>query len=228
MRPARCSWPRPRAYHSGDSDEIDWVLRRMHATRAQGAALYAVGVSLGANALLKWLGERGPQARLVRAAAGVSAPQDLHAGAMALSRGFNRVYTRNFLATLRRKSLAMLARHPGLFDAERLRSARTFFDFDDLVTAPLHGFDGALDYWRRASCKPFLRGIEVPTLVVNARNDPFLPAAALASAREVSPAVTLCYPDTGGHVGFASGAPPGRLDWLPRTVLSFLEASTDG
>ena len=218
----------PRAYHSGDSDEIDWVLQRMRDEHAQGAPLFVAGVSLGANALLKWLGERGAAARFVQAAAGVSAPQDLHAGAMALSHGFNRVYTRNFLVTLKRKSAAMLARHPGLFDADRLRTARTFFDFDDLVTAPLHGFADAMDYWRRSSCKPYLGGIEVPTLVINARNDPFLPAAALAGPHEVSAAVTLCYPATGGHVGFVEGAPPGRLDWLARTVLGFMQRNAHG
>ena len=219
---------RPRAYHSGDSDEADWVLQRMRNEHAPRAALFAIGVSLGGNMLLKWLGERGAQATFVRAAAAVSPPQDLHASAIALSHGFNRAYTRNFLITLKRKSLAMLERHPGLFDAERVRAARTFFEFDDLVTAPLHGFAGAMDYWRRASCKQYLRGIAVPTLVINARNDPFLPAEALARADQVSRTVTLCYPDTGGHVGFATGAPPGRLDWLPTAVLHFLEERRHG
>lgn len=218
----------PRAYHSGDSDEADWVLRRMRDEHAPHTTLFAVGVSLGGNVLLKWLGERGTQAEFVHAAAAVSPPQDLHASAIALSKGFNRIYTRNFLFTLKRKSLAMLERHPGLFDADRVRTARTFFDFDDLVTAPLHGFADAMDYWRRASCKQYLRGITVPTLVINARNDPFLPQAALARADQVSRVVTLNYPATGGHVGFATGAPPGRLDWLPTTVLRFLEERRDG
>lgn len=214
----------PRAYHSGDSDEIDWVLARMRDTHARGAPLYVVGVSLGGNVLLKWLGERGPAASHVRAAVAVSPPQDLQAGADALACGFNRVYTHNFLATLKRKSLGMLERHPGLVDADRVAAARTLAEFDDAVTAPLHGFSDARDYYRRASCKQYLPGITVPTLVVNARNDPFLPASALAGPTEVSSAVALCYPDEGGHVGFATGAPPGRLDWLPAAVFGFFDA----
>ncbi len=217
----------PRAYHSGDSDEADWVLRRLAALRAaegRSGPLVAVGVSLGGNVLLKWLGERGADAAFVAAAAAVSPPQDLHAGAIALSAGFNRLYTANFLKTLRRKSLAMLDRHPGLFDRARVASSRDFFDFDELVTAPLHGFGSAVEYWRRSSCRQFLGGIAVPTLVVNALNDPFMPARALAPQSEVSRAVRLEYPATGGHVGFLTGAPPGRLDWLPTRLFAHFDA----
>ena len=212
----------PRAYHSGDSDEADWILRRLAAARGP-APLAAAGVSLGGNVLLKWLGERGADARFVAAAAAVSPPQDLHAGAIALSRGFNRVYTAHFLRTLRRKSLAMLERHPGLFDRAAVAASRDFFDFDGLVTAPLHGFASAVDYWTRSSCRPFLGGVEVPTLVVNALNDPFLPASALARPDEVSRAVRLEYPAEGGHVGFLVGPPPGRLDWLPRRLFAHFD-----
>ena len=209
----------PRAYHSGDSDEIDWIMRRL-VVRAEGAPVFAAGVSLGANALLKWLGERGDEAaRLVTAAAGISAPQDLRAGADALARGFNRIYTRNFLATLKRKSLAKLARWPGLYDARRVRQARDFHDFDDLVTAPLHGFRDCFDYWARSSCKPWLAAIRTPTLVINARNDPFLPARFLAAPGDVSPMVRLDYPRAGGHVGFFEGRPAGGDAWLPRRIL---------
>ena len=214
---------RPRAYHSGDSEEADWALRRLAAHRAHAGGtgpLLAVGVSLGGNVLLKWLGERGTEAGFVSAAVAVSPPQDLHAGAVALSRGFNRVYTANFLLTLRRKSLAMLERHPGLFDRDRVAASRDFFDFDELVTAPLHGFESAVDYWTRSSCRRFLGGIAVPTRVINALNDPFLPAAALAPPHEASSAVRLDYPAEGGHVGFLLGAPPGRLDWLPQQVFA--------
>jgi hypothetical protein len=212
----------PRAYHSGDSDEIDWMLRRL--AREHGRALYAAGVSLGGNALLKWLGERGEEAgRVVRAAAAVSAPVDLTAAGDALERGFNRVYTRNFLITMKRKSAAKLARHPGLFDGRRVARSRTLREFDDLVTAPLHGFRDAADYWARASAKPWLAHIRVPTLVVNARNDPFLPAASLPRPDEVAPQVTLEYPPAGGHVGFVHGPFPGRYDWLPRRIAAFFD-----
>ena len=212
----------PRAYHSGDSEEIDWILRRIHAAHP-GRALYAVGVSLGGNVLLKWLGERGAAARdIVKAAAAVSTPFDLAASGHHLARGANRLYTLYFLATLKPRSLAKLRRHPGLFDENRLRQARTLHAFDDVVTAPLHGFANADDYWRRASSKPWLRSIDVPTLLINARNDPFLPAHALPGADEVSPAVTRDFPATGGHVGFVSGAWPGNLDWLPQRLMHFL------
>jgi len=211
----------PRAYHSGDSEEIDWIVRRI-ARRAGDAPVFVAGVSLGANALLKWLGERGDEAaRLVTAAAGISAPQDLRAGADALARGFNRLYTRHFLVTLKRKSLAKLAAWPDLYDARRVREARDFHDFDDIVTAPLHGFRDCFDYWSRSSCKPWLAAIRTPTLVLNARNDPFLPARHLATPAEVSPHVSLDYPLAGGHVGFFEHHVPGAGAWLPRRVLGY-------
>ena len=211
----------PRAYHSGDSDEIDWILRRLkaaHPTRA----IHAVGVSLGGNALLKWLGERGScAAELLTAAAAVSAPVDLTACGHHLGRGFNRVYSRHFLHTLKPRAAAKLKRFPGLFDERQLRAASTVYQFDDAVTAPLHGFSGADDYWRRASSKPWLPAIDLPTLLLNARNDPFLPQDALPRADQVSQAVTIEFPPHGGHVGFVSGSLPGRLDWLPRRLLHF-------
>jgi predicted alpha/beta-fold hydrolase len=217
---------RPRAYHSGDSSEADWILRRIAAQRrqaAQGGPLWVVGISLGGNVLLKWLGEQTHSADFVTAAAAISPPQDLHAGAVALASGFNRVYARHFLVTLRAKSLAMLERYPGLFDGQRVAQARDFFDFDGEVTAPLHGFASALDYWTRSSCRQFLGSITVPTLVINSLNDPFLPAAALATPAQASKSVTLEYPREGGHVGFLAGRPPGRLNWLADRVFAHLQ-----
>jgi uncharacterized protein len=221
----------PRAYHSGDSDEADWVLRRISARRSRDGSrglLLAAGISLGGNVLLKWLGERGNAADFVAAAAAVSPPQDLHAGALRLSRGFNRLYALNFLVTLRRKSVAMLERYPGLFDAKQVAASRDFFEFDELVTAPLHGFKSAMDYWQRSSCRQFLGGIAVPTLIINALNDPFLPVQALARPAEVSTAVALHYPREGGHVGFLRGAPPGKLDWLAEQLFAHFNAATGG
>jgi uncharacterized protein len=212
----------PRAYHSGDAQEIDWILRRLRAQNTV-APLYAVGISLGGNALLKWLGESGSSAlRVIDAAIAVSAPLDLMAAGDALGQGFNLVYARHFLATLRAKSLAKLERFPGLYDAGAVRASRTLREFDDLVTAPLHGFRNTDDYWTRASSKPGLKNIRVPTLVINARNDPFLPATALPGPGDVSAAVTLEQPEEGGHVGFVSGTFPGDLGWLPRRLLEFL------
>jgi hypothetical protein len=215
----------PRAYHSGDSAEIDWILRRL---RPGNPRLFALGVSLGGNALLKWLGEAGARAAAVLdGAAAVSAPVDLMAAGDALDRGFNLVYVRRFLATMKHKSLAKLARYPGLFDAARVRAAGTLREFDDIVTAPLHGFRNTDDYWTRASAKPWLRGIEVPALVLNARNDPFLPASALPAPHETAASVLLEQPPDGGHAGFVSGRFPGSLAWLPQRILDFFGSSAD-
>jgi len=214
----------PRAYHSGDSAEIDWMLRRFRLD-AGDAPLLAAGVSLGGNALLKWLGEQGTRAaEVVTAAAAVSAPIDLMAAGDALGRGVNLLYTRAFLATLRKKCAAQLARHPGLYDREAALGARTLREFDDVVTAPLHGFLDTDDYWRRASSKPWLSRIEVATLLLNARNDPFLPARALPLPGDVAAAVQCEFPDQGGHAGFVSGAFPGRIDWPVHRIISFFES----
>ena len=178
--------------------------------------------SLGGNALLKWLGERGAAAReLARAAAAVSAPLDLAAAGAALDQGFNRVYTARFLKTLKAKALAKLDRFPGLYDRHALAAVKRIKDFDDLVTAPLHGYRDADDYWARAASKPGLKAIALPTLIVNARNDPFMPGEVLPTPDQVSSSVTLEFPEHGGHVGFVSGPFPGSSSWLPARLLDF-------
>jgi predicted alpha/beta-fold hydrolase len=217
----------PRAYFAGDSAEIERILHHVKARHAD-APLYAVGVSLGGNALLRWLGESGAAAQqLVARAAGVSAPVDLAAAGNALDQGFNRsVYTARFLVTLKAKALRKADRFPGLLDREAITAATTFREFDTLVTARLHGFIDADDYWEKVSSKPLLKSIVVPTLVINAKNDPFLPAHALPGPADVAPAVTLEQPDAGGHVAFPSGPFPGNIDWLPTRLLEFF--SPDG
>lgn len=214
----------PRAYHSGDSAEIDWILQRLRSLFPQ-RTLYAAGVSLGGNALLKWAGEQQGTARdVVQALAAVCAPLDLTAAGQALQQGFSLVYAKRFLVTLKANSRAKLARFPGLFDERRMLSARTLYDFDDAVTAPVHGFRDAADYWRRASSKPWLGGVRLPALVLNALNDPFLPRQALPGPQQVSASVRLEYPEAGGHVGFVSGAFPGHLGWLPQRLLDFFDS----
>lgn len=211
----------PRAYHSGDSDEIDWILRRMRE-RFPHRPIFATGVSLGGNALLKWAGERETAAHdVVQAVAAVCAPLDLTAAGQALQQGFSLAYAKHFLVSLKSSAEAKLARFPDVFDGTRMRSAKTLYDFDDAVTAPLHGFRDAADYWRRASSKPWLGGIRLPALVLNALNDPFLPRQALPNNRGVSASVTLEFPAAGGHVGFVTGAFPGHLAWLPQRLLEF-------
>lgn len=211
----------PRAYHSGDSDEIDWIVRRI-AAAAGNAPLFVAGVSLGGNALLKWLGETGAAAAAqVSAAAAVCPPLDLTASGSALAQGFNRVYTYRFLRTLRTKALAKLERWPGLCDARRVRSAATLYAFDDAYTGPVHGFAGATDYWRRASSRPWLKSVHVPTLLLCAANDPFVPPTALPHTDELSPRIRFELPHAGGHVGFLSGPWPGHIDWLPERLLAY-------
>jgi len=211
-----------RAYHSGDTPEVEWTLARLKAL-AGDVPFHAAGVSLGGNVLLKWLGEQGDAAlpRVTRAVA-ISAPVDLTAAGNALSTGFAQLYGKHFLGTLRQRSFDKLARFPGMFDATRAKAARTLREFDDVVTAPVHGFAGVDDYYSRASSKPWLPKVRVPTLLLNARDDPFLPERFLPGADEVSDAVTIEFPERGGHVGFVSGF-PGRIDWLPRRVMDFFD-----
>jgi predicted alpha/beta-fold hydrolase len=214
----------PRAYHSGDFEEIGWILARLRAQREPSQPLLAAGVSLGGNALMRWAEEAGAEAsKLASAAAAISAPLDLAAGGAAIGRGFNRlVYTRMFLSTMKPKALAKLAQHPGLFDREKLLAARDLYAFDDVFTAPLHGFRGTDDYWSRGSAKPHLNRIRIPALVVNAVNDPFVPAASLPRQGEVGRHVTLWQPAHGGHVGFPLGAPPGHVRAMPERVVAWL------
>lgn len=214
----------PRAYHSGDHAEIGWMLHQMRAVHA--GPIVAVGVSLGGNALLRWAAEVGEDAlRCVDAVAAVCSPIDLAAGGHAIGRGFNRqVYTRMFMRTLVPKALQKLAQHPGLFDRQALLAARDLYAFDNVFTAPLHGFRNTEDYWQRASAKPLLHQIRIPALVVNARNDPFVPSASLPLAHEVGSTghVTLWQPAHGGHVGFARGRLPGHVRAMPDAVGGWL------
>jgi predicted alpha/beta-fold hydrolase len=211
-----------RSYHSGDSREIDWILRRIKGSNPR-RRIYVAGVSLGGNMLLKWLGEEEDAAlSIIERAIAVSVPMDLTAAARSLDSGFNRIfYTSHFLNLLRPMALAKIAAHDLAIDGRAIRTSLTFREFDDLFTAPVHGFKDAIDYWTRSSSKPWLKKITVPTLLINAQNDPFLPRDALPNSTEISNSVILDFPATGGHVGFVSGRFPGNLDWLPRRVLKF-------
>ncbi|MDB5874961.1 MAG: hypothetical protein JWQ07_4403 [Ramlibacter sp.] len=212
----------PRAYHSGDYEEIGWILSRLREQHE--GPVVVVGVSLGGNALMRWAAEAGGQAAtLASAVAAVCSPLDLAAGSQAIGRGFNRlVYTTMFLRSMKPKALEKLKQHPGLFDGQRLAAARDLYQFDDIFTAPLHGFRNADDYYARASAKPHLHRIRIPALVVNARNDPFVPAASLPAPGEVGESVILWQPREGGHVGFPDGHMPGHVRRMPDEVGSWL------
>ena len=202
-----------RFYHSGETSDLAFVLDRILSEHSNSSVLLA-GVSLGGNVLLKFLGERADRldARVLGAAA-ISVPFDLEKGARHISTGFAKVYDRHFLRTLRAKALAKLAVYPDLFDPAQLAAAKSIYDFDDAVTAPVHGFRDARDYYAKSSSLPWLAHIRRPTFLLSAIDDPFLPSSVLDDVRRVADgndALSLEFPYHGGHVGFVSGALPWR------------------
>jgi len=217
----------PRFYHSGDTGDLDHVVRVLTA-RAPGVRLGVVGVSLGGNVLLKWLGEREADVppQLIGAVA-ISAPFALAPCARALDQGFRRrVYTANFLRTMRAKAERKAARDPGFSALVDLRSAlraRTFAEYDRAVTAPLNGFVDEMDYWVRASSAPYLSRIRCPALLVNALDDPIVPSSALPDPKALPPSVRVEFSARGGHVGFIEGGWPWRpRSWVERRAIEFL------
>ena len=214
----------PRAYHSGDFQEIDWILRRLQSEHF--GPLLVVGISLGGNAVMRWAGEMGSSAaHIVQAVASVSSPLDLAAGGWAIGRGFNRlVYTRMFLRSMVPKALEKLNQHPGLFNRADMLAVRDIYTFDNIFTAPLHGFKNTDDYYQRASGKPHMASIAVPALALNALNDPFIPAWSLPGPLDINRRVTLWQPAQGGHVGFPAGAFPAHVRAMPAAVAAFLAA----
>lgn len=216
----------PRAYHSGDHEEIDWVLKRLRQVHKaqQGEWLLAVGVSLGGNALMRWAAEQGHEAtKTADAIASICSPLDLAMSGDAIGKGLNRyIYTPMFLKSMKPKALAKWAQFPGLFDKDAMLNAKDIYEFDNVFTAPLHGFKNTLDYWAKASAKPLMRAIHLPALVLNAQNDPFVPASSLPQHKDVSRSVTLWQPEQGGHVGFAAGPWPGHVRQMPNKVGEWL------
>lgn len=212
----------PRAYHSGDHAEIAWMLDQL--TQGRQGPVFAVGVSLGGNSLLRWCQESGDTAaRTVQAVAAISAPLDLAQCGAHIDRGLNRqIYTRNFLATMKPRARQKYAQYPGLFDLQAVLRSSSLYAFDNAFTAPLHGFRNTEDYWKRASSVHALRSIRIPALLINALNDPFVPAASLPQAGAVPAHVELFQPPTGGHVGFAAGRVPGHVQALPNIVGNWL------
>ena len=203
-----------RFYHSGETSDFDFALRRIIAERPD-APIGLAGVSLGGNVLLKWLGERTNDEipASVRGAVAVSVPFDLARGCRYLSRGFSHVYERFFLRSLIAKARQKLVRHPDLFDSAALDRVRTLWQFDDVVTAPVHGFRDALDYYTQSSSIHYLSRVRVPTLLLSAVDDPFLPPDVLDEVRSIAranPSLEVEFVRRGGHVGFVSGRVPWR------------------
>lgn len=215
----------PRSYFAGDSADIEMALTRVKQV-SPDTPIYAVGISLGGNALLKWLGEAGDHAgEIIQSAAAVSAPMDLAACAKGLDTGLNRIlYTPRFVDSMRPKALEKAQQFPGLLDEEKIQSAKTIREIDTYVTAKLHGFADAEDYWAQNAAKPWLPYITLPTLILNAKNDPFIPEESLPDTLSVSASVTLETPTEGGHAGFLTSPFPGHIDWLPEHLLHYFQA----
>jgi predicted alpha/beta-fold hydrolase len=204
----------PRAYHSGDTGDVTTVVAEIQR-RAPGVPIAAVGYSLGGNVLLKWLGERGGKSPLTVGVA-VSVPFVLSDCATHLDQGFAKVYQAHFVHSLK----ATYTRKQPLGVLRDIRSIR---EWDDRVTAPLHGFDGADDYYTRSSSRQFLGQIEVPTLILHARDDPFMTPAVIPRADELSKSITMEVSRSGGHVGFVSGDSPLQPEyWLEKRIPAFL------
>jgi predicted alpha/beta-fold hydrolase len=220
-----------RFYHSGETGDLGLVVERVLADHPQ-APIVLAGYSLGGNVLLKWLGEQGERASpRIRGAAAVSVPFDLAQGSRHIQRGFARIYQAHFLRSLKRKTFEKLSRFPDIADPARVAAIQTLYEFDDLVTGPLHGFAGADDYYARSSALGFLSRIRVPTLLLSAFDDPFLPAAVLDEVRAIAertPALTVEFVPQGGHVGFISGPPWRPFYWGEWMVGEFLERANGG
>lgn len=217
---------RERFYHSGETTDLDWVVRRLIDRRPK-SPLFLVGFSLGGNVLLKWLGEQGENApAAVRAAVAISTPFDLATAARLIDRGFSRLYGKMFLKTLKRKAILKGEQYPGLIDPSQVRQIESFAQFDDQVTAPIHGFKNGFDYWTRSSSQYYLSDIRRPTLLINAKDDPFLPGIyfpekAIAESKWLS----TSFPSRGGHTGFVQSSGFGSASyWAEVRTIFFLRA----
>ena len=211
-----------RSYHSGDTGDIRFLLETLSA-RFPDAPLCAIGYSLGGNALLKYLGESGKTAPL-RCAVAISVPFLLANGARRLNRGFSRIYQYHLISRLKQKILTKFKDRPAPLDIAHVTGLNTFYRFDNDITAPLHGFKSADDYYSRCSSRRFLKSIRVPALILHSRDDPFMTIEAIPEKEELAEAVTLELSDRGGHVGFVSGKVPGRaVYWLEQRVPEFIQ-----
>lgn len=216
----------PRRYHAGETNDLRHFLNQLQAERQESqnpGPLMAVGYSLGGNVLLKYLGESRTDTPL-SAASAICVPLDLHECAEALNDGFSKLYQRYLLKRMKNAVRRKFDPHTAAFNWDRAMTATTFAEFDDSVTAPLHGFDGKQDYYDRCSSVHYLKDIETPTLIINALDDPFMTRRVIPDDTMLSDDVTLEIAEAGGHVGFIDGGPPWRPSfYLPGRILEFLE-----
>jgi len=219
----------PRFYHSGDTEDLDHIVRVL-ADRDPHARIGAVGISLGGNVLLKWLGEQGEATpRPLRAAVTISTPYDLERCTRVLDRGLAKwTYTASFMRSFKTKVRDKARTFPAFVDVAAVMRARTFAAYDRVATAPLHGFADEVDYWRRASCRPYLARVRRSALLISARDDPFVPPEALPEPSELSPSIETEFTDRGGHVGFWEGPPWRPRAWAERRAMEFLSSVIEG
>ena len=212
-----------RFYHSGDTADLDWVVRTL-SEREPGLRVGVAGISIGGNVLLKWLGEQGDGApKALRAAVAISVPFDLVQCARVMDQGFQKVvYTASFMRSFHAKTRAKARAYPGFVDLEAALRARTFAAYDRAVTAPLHGFADEVDYWTRASSGPYLARIRRPTLLISAADDPFIPARSLPDPAALPECVQAEFVRHGGHVGFVEGPPWRARSWAERRAVEYL------
>ena len=219
-----------RCYHSGETEDIHFLYQTLRQ-REPTTPMAVIGFSLGGNVLLKWLGEQGSQLDLFAAVA-VSVPLVLSACANKLDNGFSKFYRANLLRELKHYVLAKqrhLEKLGATQEADKLKqlgdlsTIQSFWQYDDRVVAPLHGFHNVHDYYQRSSSRQFLKAITVPTLLIQSRDDPFMTSDVLPHADELSPVVQLEITQGGGHVGFVSGLNPfNPVYWLEQRILTFL------
>lgn len=217
---------KPRFYHSGETSDLGWVIDQLRE-RYTKAPLFVVGFSLGGNVLLKWLGENGTRVEsLVQGAVAISVPFDLGVAAHRIDSGFGKIYGKHFLPTLKQKLLEKERAHPGLIDRALVKKITSYIDFEDRLFAPIHHFKGAADYWKSCSAKYFLEGIHRPTLILHAKDDPFLPGDELPIQQmRQSKFLELELSVRGGHAGFVEGPVPWRASyWVESRTMQFLRS----
>lgn len=215
-----------RAYHAGETSDLAWLIQQLLREDGQ-RPIVCTGISLGGNVLLKYLGEQSAQAAApLQAAVAISTPFDLNASVAYVEQGFSLLYIQRFVKSLKRKTLAKLEQYPDLVDRSALDSVQTLTDFDNLFTAPVHGFPDADTYWHVSSSIRFLPTIRRPTLLINAQDDPFYPADRLPYQQVAeNPWLTGWFPAHGGHGGFVSGGWPWQPRfWIASSAIAFLQS----